>query len=128
MSRFLSITSTAGANTVRLASARPRSAVPRLSEIDLCAWVATAEPGDQLEYHRGFLAVDRLPVLSELPEADRELLSQLASNALQLAEQDLVHLVQERLGPDHFSYITIARRKPKHGSASLSTLLLEDAA
>ena len=30
---------------------------PRLSEIEFCAWVAQAGPGDRLEYHRGFLAL-----------------------------------------------------------------------
>ena len=32
---------------------------PRLNEIELCAWIAQAEPGAVLEYHRGFLALDR---------------------------------------------------------------------
>ena len=32
---------------------------PRLSEIELCAWIAQAEPGAVLEYHRGYLALDR---------------------------------------------------------------------
>ena len=107
---------------------RPKPSSPRLTDIDLCAWVAAAEPGERLEYHRGFLAVDRLPVLSELPEPDRERPSQLASRALQLAGQDLVHRVQERLGPCHFAYLAIARPKPRRGTVSLSTLLLEDAA
>ena len=33
----------------------------RLSEMDLCAWLAQAEPGDALEYFRGFLSMDRCP-------------------------------------------------------------------
>ena len=32
---------------------------PRVSEIELCAWVAQAAPGAVLEYHRGYLALDR---------------------------------------------------------------------
>ena len=40
--------------------ARPRRIQPsRLTEIELCAWIAQAEPGAVLEYHRGFLALDR---------------------------------------------------------------------
>ena len=35
---------------------RPR---PSISEIELCAWVAQAAPGAVLEYHRGYLALDR---------------------------------------------------------------------
>ena len=38
-----------------------------LDEIGLCAWIAQAEPGETLVYHRGFLAVDATAVLSKLP-------------------------------------------------------------
>ena len=37
-----------------------------LSEIEFCAWVAQAVPGDRLEYHRGFLVLDIFPVFSGL--------------------------------------------------------------
>ena len=33
---------------------------PRVNEIELCAWLSQAEPGDALEYHRGFLVLDIL--------------------------------------------------------------------
>ena len=47
--------------------------------------------------------------------------------ATRAAEQDLVHLVQARIGPDQFAYIAIARRKPRQAGASLSVRLLEAA-
>lgn len=31
-----------------------------LTEIDLCGWIGQAAPGDILEYHRGFLALDTM--------------------------------------------------------------------
>ncbi|HRO10250.1 MAG TPA: hypothetical protein PK452_01885, partial [Amaricoccus sp.] len=31
----------------------------RVTEIEICAWIAQAEPGAVLEYHRGYLALDR---------------------------------------------------------------------
>ena len=31
---------------------------PRLSDAEFCFWVGEALPGDTLEYHRGFIAVD----------------------------------------------------------------------
>ena len=37
-----------------------------ISEIQFCAWVAQAIPGDRLEYHRGYLAVDADKVTSDL--------------------------------------------------------------
>jgi hypothetical protein len=36
-----------------------------------------------------------------------------------------VHLVQERLGPDLFACIAIARPKPKHAEVSLAALLVD---
>ena len=48
----------------------------RLSEMDFAGWVGAAAPGDRLEYHRGFLAVDTIPMISKLPETDRATLKQ----------------------------------------------------
>ena len=100
----------------------------RLTEIELCAWIAQAEPGDVLEYHRGALAIDRIPVMSKLSPADAERLHLLADRAFAAAEQRLVHLVQRRLGTDHFSYLAIARPKPVRADAALAALLLAEAA
>ena len=100
----------------------------RLSEIEFCAWVAQAVPGDRLEYHRGFLVLDIFPMPGRLADRERKELTRLGARALWAAEQGLVHLVQERVGPDRFAYIAIARPKPKHAAASLSALLLEEQA
>ena len=97
-----------------------------LSEIEFCAWVAQAVPGDRLEYHRGFLVLDIFPVFSGLSDAARAELSRLGSRAFWAAELGLVHLVQERVGPDQFAYIAVARPKPKAAAVSLSELLLAE--
>ena len=99
-----------------------------ISEIEFCGWVGQAVPGDRLEYHRGFLVLDAFPVISKLADPDRKRLALLGTRAFWAAEAGLVHLVQERIGPDHFAYIAIARPKPKAASASLSALLLEEVA
>lgn len=99
-----------------------------LTEIEFCAWVAQAVPGDRLEYHRGFLVLDAFPMAGRLPDAQRKQLSLLGSRAFWAAEQGLVHLVQERVATDQFAYIAIARPKPKAAEASLSKLLLSDEA
>jgi hypothetical protein len=96
-------------------------------EIAFCAWVAQAEPGQTLVYHRGFLAVDATGVVSKLLSDQQRALRLVAAAALRAAEQDLVHLVQARIGPDQFAYIAVARRKPRKASASLSVRLLEAA-
>ena len=98
-----------------------------ISEIEFCGWVGHAVPGDRLEYHRGFLVLDAFPVISKLADPDRKRLALLGTRAFWAAEAGLVHLVQERIGPDHFAYIAIARPKHKAAAASLSALLLEEA-
>jgi len=101
-----------------------------LSEIEFCAWIGQAEPGERLEYHRGFLAQDTIAIASSLSATDMAELGKLASRAFGAFEAGLVHLVQERLGLDRFAYIAIARTKPKSKAttASLSALLLNEAA
>jgi len=97
-----------------------------LTEIEFCAWVAQAMPGDRLEYHRGFLGLDTFPVVSGLPDAARVELRRLGSRAFWAAEQGLVHLVQVRIEAKQFAYIAVARPKPKAAAASLSRLLLTE--
>lgn len=103
------------------------AAGPALDEIGLSAWIAQAEPGETLVYHRGFLAGDTFGSASLLSPERRSSLRRTANAALRAAEQDLVHLVQARIGPDQFAYIAIARRKPRQAAASLSVRLLEAA-
>ena len=52
-----------------MASFKPAHVAPihaSTDEIAFCAWVAQAEPGETLVYHRGFLAVDATGVVSKL--------------------------------------------------------------
>lgn len=102
--------------------ARPRT----LTDVEFCAWIGQAMPGDRLEYHRGFLGIDTTAVISTLPEPDRRRLAALASAAHRAFEADLVHLVQVRLGSDRFAYLAIARTKPRRTPVPLARLL-EDA-
>ena len=48
-----------------------------LTEIEFCAWVAQAVPGDRLEYHRGFLTLDRCQGLSRFTTEERTRLTWL---------------------------------------------------
>jgi hypothetical protein len=98
----------------------------RLTEIEFCGWLGQAGPGETIEYHRGFLALDRIPAAQRLPERDCRELLKLARRALWAAEQDLVHLVQSRHGADDYSYFAVARLRPKTPPVSLSALLTEE--
>lgn len=97
-----------------------------LPETAFCAWVVQAAPGDRLEYYQGFLVVDAFPALGGLPEQERQALVRLASRAFWAAEHGLVHLVQERIGPERFSYLAIARPRTKAATAKISEILTEE--
>lgn len=43
-----------------------------LREIEFCAWVAQAGPGEIFEYHRGFLAIDRTRFGHRTRQGDRK--------------------------------------------------------
>ncbi len=98
-----------------------------ISEIQFCAWLAQAEAGDRLEYHRGYLAVDTDKLMSKLELNARAELVLLRDRAFGCEAQGLVHLVQERIGPDQFAYVAIVRPKPKTLRSAAITRLLEAA-
>lgn len=102
------------------------AAGPALDEVGLSAWIAQAAPGEALVY-RGFLAVDATGAVSNLTPERQRTLRGVAAAALRAAEQRLVHLVQARLGPDHFAYIAVARPKPGPAGAAISMRLLDAA-
>lgn len=87
----------------------PTSVFTACDDAGFCIWLETAKTGQTLEYHRGFLAEDANPQLSQLPEAHRIDLTRLAGRAYRAAEQRLVHLVQRRLMSGSFSYLAIRR-------------------
>ena len=102
-----------------------RSSKLRLTEFEFFAWVAQADAGERLEYYRGYLVADTLAPLSPLTESERAALRTLANGAYRAAGQSLIHLVQRRHGPDDYSYLAIARPKPKRAQPSLAALLVD---
>ena len=121
MSRLHAVMPGAGAS-------QPPSDSHGIGEIDFCAWIAQAMAVERLVYHRGFLAFDAMALLSDLPPGRQRVLRDVAAAAMRAAEQDLVHLVQARLGPGQFAYIAVARRKPKLPGALSARLLQRMAA
>jgi hypothetical protein len=73
------------------------------------AWLVRAKPGDRVEYHRGFLALDRIKGMSSLNDAKRRKLAAVADHALTLADWGKLHLLQERHGNGDYSYWAVAR-------------------
>jgi hypothetical protein len=102
---------------------------PSISEIELCAWVAQAEPGAVLEYHRGYLALDRTPFGHLGSPPARVALGLLATRAHDLAERGLVHLVQHRHGVEDYSYFAVARPRRKGALPDFAShTIIEEAA
>ena len=92
--------------------ARPREARLLVNHQYLRAWLLTAEAGDVLEYHRGFLAIDRLPPGSRLHAQDASELDRVAKAAMAAADAGRAHLVQRRHGEGDYSYLIAARARP----------------
>ena len=99
-----------------------------IKEIDLCTWLGQAAPGDVLEYHRGFLALDGTRQVSRLDDQARCELVRVGRRVFWAAERGIVHLVQRRFGPDDYSYLAIARPRPGRTPIPLEILLSEEVA
>ena len=93
-----------------IAMSRPRTAERsesgHLLAAGFQAWLAEAEPGQLIEYHRGLLIWDR-SLRSELHSRERRTLERVADAALAAAARGLVHLVQQRRGKAEYSYLAV---------------------
>jgi hypothetical protein len=105
-----------------MSNSRVQSLMPsRQTEIDLLAWLGQATVGDIVEYHQGFLALDRSSCGDPRSGHDRMALGRVAICALRLADRGFVHLIQRRLCSDRFSYLAVARPRVKSIPLSLMT-------
>lgn len=93
-----------------LASPPGLASVPPLSLEAFRSWLGQAQPGDRLEYHQGFLTIDRSPA-SCFADHERQVLTKLASAVLKAADASQVHLLQRRHGDGEYSYIAVRARK-----------------
>jgi hypothetical protein len=96
-----------------------------LSEAALCRWLGEALPGDMLAYHRGHLTRD--VAATGAKARSRAELQRVARRALWASESELVHLVQRRNGPDDYTYLAVARPRPKATSGSTLAHILRQA-
>jgi hypothetical protein len=84
-------------------------------------WLLRAQPGQQLEYHRGMLTRDRSPA-SGMSDEQRRAVARIADAALRGAEDGLVHLVQRRNGPFDFSYVAVCANRGLNGHRASATI------
>ena len=89
-------------------SAQPENTPsPQCDVTRFCDWLASALPGDRIEYHRGFLSVDRSAHTHRLPDRQRRQFMEVADFAMTAADDRRVALIQRRLGDDDYSYIAV---------------------
>ena len=90
----------------------PRSLTVRADEFH--AWLEKAKPGACIEYHRGFLPLDRDRGFSPFGEKHRRELIDIAGRAMALAGVGHILLVQQRHGHCDYSYFAIQpKRRPR---------------
>ena len=81
-----------------------------ITEQHLVQWLADAAPGEQLVYHRGFLAIDTALTTSQLPPSRRQMLLRVASRVRDMCTRGLVRTVQRRNRDGDFTYLVVARK------------------
>jgi hypothetical protein len=97
-----------------------------LTEIEFIGWIANSKPGERLEYHRGFLALDVNAQVTRLQDRHRVELARVAKRVWWAAERGLVYLVQRRRGPCDYSYFAFAGPRADSASASRVAALLSE--
>lgn len=85
-----------------------------LTDSTLCDWIATALPGERVQYHQGLLLLDRSATTSPYPPKERLRIHAVAKRAWHACELGLVYLVSQRVEPFVFRYLAVrARMTPK---------------
>lgn len=80
-----------------------------MNDVDLCVWVADAQPGDKIVYYTGHLSRDRLPHSEGYSEPVRRKIGELGNAAWMLGEENWVHLVQRRVSTGCWNYIAVRK-------------------
>jgi hypothetical protein len=83
-----------------------------INEKQLSSWLSNAKLRRWLEYHRGFLVIDRDAHLTRLGEPERRQLDRVAEHLFLLAASGCGHLLQRRIGRNDYSYLFVLRPGP----------------
>jgi hypothetical protein len=86
--------------------------IEKLSETNLCDWVASAQIGHCIQYHEGLLLRDRSEISSDLTTKDRARIHSVARRAWIACELGLVHLFSQKVGEDHYRYLAMRSSSP----------------
>lgn len=86
--------------------------IEKLSEANLCDWVASALVGHCIQYHEGLLLRDRSETSSDLTTKDRARIHSVARRAWIACELGLVHLFSQKVGDNHYRYMAMRSSSP----------------
>ena len=79
----------------------------KLTEAAACDWIANALVGQSIQYHEGFLMMDRSDSGSGLPAKERSRLHSVARRMWIACELGLVHLFSLKVADCHYRYIAV---------------------
>lgn len=79
----------------------------KLTEAALCDWIAGALVGQSIQYHEGFLLLDRSESSSTRDPKERNRLHSVARRVWIASELGLVHLFSLKVDEGHYRYIAV---------------------
>ena len=86
--------------------------IEKLSEANLCDWVASALVGHCIQYHEGLLLRDRSETSSDLTTKDRARIHSVARRAWIACELGLGHLFSQKVDDNHYRYMAMRSSSP----------------
>ena len=94
---------------VNAGAATPPVYVPteKLTDATACDWIANALAGQSIQYHEGFLMMDRSDTGSGLPAKERNRLHSVARRMWIACELGLVHLFSLKVADGHYRYLAV---------------------
>ena len=81
--------------------------VEKLTEAAACDWIANALVGQSIQYHEGFLMMDRSDSGSGLSAKERSRLHSVARRMWIACELGLVHLFSLKVADCHYRYLAV---------------------
>ncbi len=90
---------------------KSRSLTPKdvMNDVDLCVWVADAQPGATIVYYSGHLSRDRQMHSEGYSEPVRRKIGDLGNAAWMLGDENWVRLVQRRVSYGCWDYIAVRK-------------------
>lgn len=80
-----------------------------MTDLEFVQWIGDADPGDTIEYHTGFLFVDRVRGIESQNISAPEI-RLIADAAFDLQQRGIVELTQRRLDRYRYCYLATVRK------------------